>query len=360
MSEAAAIRAARRVLSQAIIEQQFPASVLEVGSSGAVLWQDALGALTFDSGAPAANTGTLFDLASLTKPLVTTSVILDLVDRRRLTLSDAVRDAFPDWRQKDREAVTVADLLEHASGLPARLAAQTPDGRLAFERAICESPLAYTPRAQSVYSDLGFLLLGFLAAQRFEQPLDQAFASIIERASTVEAGELSTLTFGVPPGRRSNVAPTEPLAEDHRLGRLIGEVHDNYAAALGGVAGHAGLFGSAAGVGVLARGLLSAARGVVSPVALLPVPLVRRAIQRSAVPGSSRALGWDTMLVTSSCGHYMSELAFGHVGFTGTSVWIDPLRDRYFVLLTNRVCGGGSVDDMRTIRRAFHDALGSF
>ena len=361
MSEAPGIRAARRLLSEAITGQCFPAAALEVGSTDTVLWQDALGTLTFDAGAPAANAGTVFDLASLTKPLVTTSVILDLVDRGRLGLSDTVRDAFPDWRQKDLEAVTVADLLEHASGLPARLAAPPPDERRAFEREICASPLAYAPRTQSVYSDLGFLLLGFLAADRLEQGLDQAFTRIITRISTVEtAAALSTLTFGAAPEHRPNTAPTEPLADDRRIGRLIGEVHDNYAAALGGVAGHAGLFGTAAGVGVLARALLGAARGIESSGAFLPVPLVRRATQRSTVPGSSRALGWDTMLVTSSCGIHMSETAFGHVGFTGTSLWIDPLRDRYFVLLTNRVCGGGSVDDMRMIRRAFHDALGAF
>lgn len=360
MSEAPGIRAARRLLAEAISERRFPAAVAEVGSSDAVLWQDALGTLTFDAGAPTVSAGTVFDLASLTKPIVTTSVVLDLVDRRRLALSDTVRDAFREWRGADRETVTIADLLEHASGLPARLLAH-PDGRRAFEREICTSSLAYVPRTQSVYSDLGFLLLGFLAADRAAQRLDQAFKSMLTRLSTTETeAALSTLTFGVAPEHRANTAPTEPLAEDRRVGRLVGEVHDNYAAALGGVAGHAGLFGTAAGVGVIGRSLLAAARGSESSAALLPVALVRRAIQRSTTPGSSRALGWDTMLATSSCGVHMSEAAFGHVGFTGTSLWIDPLRDRYFVLLTNRVCGGGSVDDMRTLRRAFHDAFAAF
>jgi CubicO group peptidase (beta-lactamase class C family) len=141
---------------------------------------------------------------------------------------------------------------------------------------------------------------------------------------------------------------------------LIGEVHDDYAAALGGVAGHAGLFGSAASVGQLARTVLRASRGETGCPAPFSPDLVTQFEQRGGVPGSSRALGWDTMLPTSSCGTRMSPRAFGHVGFTGTSVWIDPERDRYFVLLTNRVCGGGSLDAMRTVRRAFHDALGDF
>ena len=138
---------------------------------------------------------------------------------------------------------------------------------------------------------------------------------------------------------------------------LIGHVHDSYAAALGGVAGHAGLFGTAAGVAGFARAVLRAARGDAGVPPPLSPSRVLQFVTRSTVPGSSRALGWDTMLPTSSCGTRMSPTAFGHVGFTGTSLWIDPLRDRYFVLLTNRVCGGGTVEQMRDVRRAFHDAL---
>ena len=134
-------------------------------------------------------------------------------------------------------------------------------------------------------------------------------------------------------------------------------MHDNYAAALGGFAGHAGLFGTAGGVGAFACAVLRASRGD----AALPPPLapatVARAVAKSRVAGSSRALGWDTMLPTSSCGTRLSAAAFGHVGFTGTSLWIDPLRDRYFVLLTNRVCDGGTIGDMLEVRRAFHDTL---
>ena len=167
----------------------------------------------------------------------------------------------------------------------------------------------------------------------------------------------STLQFRVSAADRLRTAPTEALGEDRRAGRLVGIVHDNYAAALGGVAGHAGLFGTVRDVARVAREFLIASRGVASPTALLQTSAIRRAVQRSAVPGSSRALGWDTMLPTSSCGTRMSPAAFGHVGFTGTSLWIDPGRDRYFILLTNRACGGGTLEQMRTVRRAFHDAL---
>jgi CubicO group peptidase (beta-lactamase class C family) len=149
------------------------------------------------------------------------------------------------------------------------------------------------------------------------------------------------------------------MDDDARRGRtLTGEVHDNYAAALGGAAGHAGLFGTAPAVGHVARLVLAAARGDERLPAPFTPALVRAFTTKSSVPASSRALGWDTMLPSSSCGGRMSAAAFGHVGFTGTSLWIDPGRDRYFVLLANRAAGGGTLDEMRTVRRAFHDALG--
>jgi CubicO group peptidase (beta-lactamase class C family) len=149
------------------------------------------------------------------------------------------------------------------------------------------------------------------------------------------------------------------MAEDIRRGEtLTGVVHDNYAAALQGVAGHAGLFGTAAAVGAFARVVLRAARGDEHMPPPFTPALVQQFITKSRVPGSSRALAWDTMLPTSSCGTRMSPSAFGHVGYTGTSLWIDPDRDRYFVLLTNRARDEGSLEEMKAVRRAFHDALG--
>ena len=170
--------------------------------------------------------------------------------------------------------------------------------------------------------------------------------------------DMTALTFAVPTESKRLAAPTMPLPSDTRRHLLVGEVHDDYAAALGGVAGHAGLFGTASGVGAFARTVLRAARGDPDGPSPFTPELVSRFTSRTAVPSSSRALGWDTMLPTSSCGTRMSSAAFGHVGFTGTSLWIDPLRDCYFVLLSNRACGGGSLEEMRTVRRAFHDALG--
>lgn len=353
--------AAESRLQSAIEQRLFPAACVEMGSSRGVLWHRAMGRLSFDGDAPRAAVDTVFDLASLTKPLATLHVVLSLVDSGALRLDDPVARFFPEWRGEDRERVTVLDLLEHAGGLPARLLDCPPHGRCAFEHDICSMPLEYAPRSRSVYSDLGFILLGFVAeicggrtlADQAQRLFDAAFAEDQHTGQT----DRRLFTRG-PSDARQRTAPTTPLAEDERRGRrLVAEVHDNYASLLGGFAGHAGLFGTAAGVGSLARIVLRAHGGEAGLPSPFSPSLMRRAAARGEVPGSSRAMGWDTMLPTSSCGTRLSPTAFGHVGFTGTSLWIDPERDRYYVLLTNRVGGDGTSGEMQQVRRDFHDTL---
>ena len=341
------------VLETAITAGAFPGAVILVARGGEVVWHAAFGSRSLEPDRMPMTPDMVFDLSSLTKPLATTRLVLALVAHDRLRLDERAGNLFPEWRGIDRSSVTVTDLLEHASGLPARLVDRPPQGRREFEHDICSMPLEYAPRTTSLYSDLGFILLGFLVADREGRSLDEAFA-----AHAVRPEERGVMSFGPVEGD-GLVAPTEPLDDDPRRGtRLAGQVHDAYAFLLGGVAGHAGLFGNAAGVGAYARVVLQALRGTRHPSpALIPPDLLRRSIRRSEVPSSSRALGWDTMRPTSSCGTRMSAAAFGHVGFTGTSLWIDPPNDRYFVLLTNRACGGGTLEKMWDLRRSFHDAL---
>jgi CubicO group peptidase (beta-lactamase class C family) len=351
---------ARRLLLDAIAARVFPSAVAHIGSSAGLIWRDRLGTRTFEAESVPVTQTTPYDLASLTKPIATTTMVMDLVRRGALRLDEPLASCFSEWRGTDRESVTVRDLLEHSSGLPARLVDPPPAGRREFEHDICAMPLEYEPRTRSVYSDLGFLLLGLLAEQRAGCALDVGFDRIQRRlASADDVLATEPLSFGLTGRAKLEAAPTLPLDGDLRRGRmLVGDVHDNYAAALRGIAGHSGLFGTAAGVAGFARLVLRAARADHA----IPEPLtpqdVEAFITKSTVPGSSRALGWDTMLPTSSCGTRMSPAAFGHVGFTGTSLWIDPLRDRYFVLLTNRAYGGGTLEQMRAVRRAFHDTLG--
>jgi CubicO group peptidase (beta-lactamase class C family) len=351
-----AFDAARRVVDEAIGSRLFPAATLEIGNSAGPLWADAMGTLTFDSDRRAGLT-TPFDLASLTKAIATTTVVMDLVRTGGIGLDEPVSAFFTDWRSEDRETVTIRDVLEHASGLPARLLDPPPSTRREFEHEIAGIRLECEPRTRAIYSDLGFILLAFAAADRGGARLDVLFQRTADGLGIPR--ESNPLTFELTGEQRRLAAPTRPEKSDPRFGRLLtGEVHDNYAAALGGIAGHAGLFGTAPAVGAFARVALRAARGDNSGPQPFTPELMAQFTTKSTVPSSSRALGWDTMLPTSSCGTLMSPRAFGHVGFTGTSLWIDPGRDRYFVLLTNRVAGGGTIEEMRTVRRAFHDALG--
>lgn len=337
---------ARRILISAT-GQAFPAAVLEVGRRQGLVWEEAFGRVAADSDAPPATLDTIFDLASLTKVIATTTLAMVAADNGQLRPADRVSRCLPEWRGTDRATATIEDLLEHASGLTDHLPLfRDHRGRQEFERAICTLPLEYAPRTQSIYSDLGFMLLGFIIEDAIDSRLDAAFARL---AAGQDWGDLGFL-----PGssRRLRSAPTEV---DPWRGRLLaGEVHDENAHALGGIAGHAGMFGTAREVGAFARTMLASFDGA----ARLASPATfGRFMTRSRVPGSSRALGWDTMLPASSCGTRMSPAAIGHTGFTGTSLWIDPTHDLYVVLLTNRVHPTRANEGIRTVRPALHDAI---
>jgi len=345
-----ALGAARTVLLDALAAGTFPAASVEVGTAHAVLWREAFGRVG-DAPSARAQPDTVFDLASLTKVLATATVLMRLVDRARLDLDDPIGRRLPDWDGADRNGVTVEDVLSHTSGLPAWLPLfRQLEGREAYAHAIARTPLAYPPRTRSVYSDLGFILLGFVAEDMGGERLDALFGGVRTRLG------LDDLAFLPPRGWRSRTAPT---GEDPWRGRsIVGEVHDENAAALGGVAGHAGLFGTAPAVGGFARQMLRAWGGDAEACdQLASQPTVIRFTARREMPGSSRALGWDTMLPTSSCGTRMSPLAFGHTGFTGTSLWIDPIAGMYAVLLSNRVCVSRENAPIAGVRRAFHDAV---
>ena len=256
--------------------------------------------------------------------------------------------------------MTVRQLLTHSSGLTAYLPLYRDcTGRFEFEKAICTLPLEYAPGTQSIYSDLGFMLLGFIledaALRASGRPdglfdPDAALASQFSRLRSFLTPD--PLTFNPPRAWRPNCAPTEV---DRWRGRLLtGEVHDENCWALGGAAGHAGLFGTVAAVGSFARAVLRTIAG--EPILAAPETM-RRYIRREPIPGSSRALGWDTMLPTSSCGTLMSPSAIGHTGFTGTSLWIDWERDLYVVLLTNRVHPTRENNAIRELRPRIHDAV---
>jgi len=339
--------AARRVIEDAIAERAFPAASIEVGTANGVLWRDALGKLTFDPDARPAAEDTIFDLASLTKVLATAPLLMQQVERGVFGLDDPVSRHIAEWRGVDRADATLRDLLSHAAGLPAwRPYFRQLRGQMAYTTAICAEALEYAPRSMSIYSDLGFMLLGFMLEQ--EGALADRFAAMLAQMNVVEE-----IQFHPPVHWRARIAPTE---DDVWRGHvLVGEVHDENTSALGGVAGQAGLFGTAAAVGSCARHVLQVLSGRTG--AFARSTLETFVTRRPGVPGSSRALGWDTMLPTSSCGARLSSRAFGHTGFTGTSLWLDPEQDVYVAFLTNRVHPTRTNEAIRRVRPALHDAV---
>ena len=335
---ASAHAAVDAILAQAIANRVFPGGVVEVGRASGLLFTRTAGALSYDQGATAVSARSIYDLASLTKVIATTALMAGELDRGRMRLNDRVRHWIPSWTGEERQVVTIRDLLEHCSGLAVhRPYYKSRAGRASFEVAICEEPLEYAPRSASIYSDPGFMLLGFAIENAGGATLDRQFDEWRDR----QLGANIELRYR--PGREwlDRMAPTEITALDEVR---CGEVHDENAAALGGVAAHAGLFGTADAVGACARWWLRS-----TSLALFAA--------KSTVPNSSRALGWDTMLPSSSCGTRMSLRAIGHTGFTGTSLWIDPANDLYVVLLTNRVHPTREGEGIQDVRRSLHDAI---
>lgn len=363
-------RPLRALLQSGVATGVFPGAVLAVRCGERTVVHDAVGRLTYDPASPAVTRETLYDLASLTKPLVTTYAVLRARERRLCALDQPVGTLWPRLAMSPIGQATIEQLLAHATGLPGwrpfyeRLqgvvcAATRPVPRSEAADLVAEwiaqEPLEAPIGRKSVYSDLGFILLGRLLEQLLEQPLERWW-----RAERIAGREASALDFIEQPrtvaevfGPNARVAPTEQDAWRGRL--LAGEVHDENAWALGGVAGHAGLFGTAAAVAQVAHWWLSEwMGGEATEVSRLVRQFTARVTQ---VPGSSRALGWDTPSAPSSSGQYFSSDSFGHLGFTGTSVWIDPRKALIVVLLTNRVHPTRANDGIKAFRPQLHDAV---
>jgi CubicO group peptidase (beta-lactamase class C family) len=345
------------ILREGVEAHAFPAACIEFGRHDGARWNAAFGGLTFDPYAPVATPDTIFDLASLTKVIATATLAMRAIEANRIGLDDRVNKWLTAWRGDDRREVTIRHLLSHSSGLTAYLPFYRDyTGRPEFERAICELPLEYAPDSRSIYSDLGFILLAFIledaaaapaAAPRTFDP-STSFAEQFRRVSSFLTPD--PLTFNPPRVWRPHCAPTEI---DRWRGRLLaGEVHDENCWALGGAAGHAGLFGTAADLAVLAQTLLNG--GEYHGVRVFSDSAVRLF---TADAGGWRGLGWQTCQGSGSCGLRLSARAYGHTGFTGTSLWIDWERELYVVLLTNRVHGGRDNTQIQQVRPRFHDAV---
>ena len=289
---------ARAVIESGLASHAFPAAVVDVGGAAGSVWSEAFGRLSHDPASSPTTLDTVFDLASLTKVIATASIAMRLLESHRVALGHPAGRYLAGFRSADRAVITVRHLLDHSSGLPAHARIwEQASGREMYERALSSLPLERAPGTAAVYSDPGFILLGFLLEDAGGGTLDAQFAPL---AATLGG----PLLYRPPPEWRERIAPTE---NDPWRGRLLqGEVHDENAAALGGVAAHAGLFGTAGAVAAFARLVLTTFQRETT----LGTPATMRTFaQRTGVADSTRALAWDTMMPTSSCGTRMSPTA---------------------------------------------------
>ena len=305
----------------------YPGAAVVVGRKGAAVWQRGFGRLDWtDESSVVSPTESIYDLASLTKVVGTTTALMILFDEGKVHLDDPVSKYIPEFSGGEKDLVTLRLLLEHRSGLPAgrdlwRIAHSPDEAR----QAVIETPLTYHPDQFYEYSDLGADMLGFVVEAASGQRLDQFLADHVWKPLGMDD------TFFKPADSlRDRIAPTE--VNPPRGYPLRGEVHDENAFALGGIAGHAGLFSTAADLSVFAQMMLNG--GQYGGTRIIADSTVGLFTTRAA---RTRALGWDTCAGDGSCGKYLSERAYGHTGFTGTSLWIDPDRDMFVILLTNRV-----------------------
>ena len=305
----------------------YPGAAVVVGRRGAAVWRRGFGRLDWnDESESVSSTASIYDLASLTKVVGTTTALMILYDQGKVHLDDPVSKYIPEFSGGEKDLVTLRLLLEHRSGLPAgrdlwRIAHSPDEAR----QAVIETPLVYHPDQYYEYSDLGADLLGFVVEAASGQRLDQFLADHVWKPLGMDN------TFFKPADSlRDRIAPTE--VNPPRGYPLRGEVHDENAFALGGIAGHAGLFSTASDLAVFAQMMLNG--GEYGGTRLVADSTVAMFTTRAA---RTRALGWDTCAGDGSCGKYLSERAYGHTGFTGTSLWIDPDRDMFVILLTNRV-----------------------
>jgi CubicO group peptidase (beta-lactamase class C family) len=345
----AALAPAFELIRQAIADHVFPAASISVTHHGNLVALKAFGRFTYESASPETTTATVFDLASVTKVVATTSMAMILYERGLLDLDLPVVAVVAEFAGGDprRDAVTLRMLLAHSSGLPAYeklfLRAGTRDKLLA---AVFATPLIADPGAKAEYSDIGFIILGVALERIAGESLDHFCQHEIFGPLA-----MTHTAFNPPSTWRASIPPT---ADDQSFRRRIiqGEVQDENASVMGGVSGHAGVFATAEDVAVFAHAMLAGGRPILRPETL--ALFTRR---ESSPSGTSRALGWDTPSSPSQSGKYFSANSYGHLGYTGTSLWIDPERQLSITLLTNRTWPDSSNQAIKQLRPKFHDAV---
>lgn len=337
------------LLGAAVAEGVAPGFAVAVGRHGRLVHVAGYGRLDPAEDAPPVDPGsTIYDLASLTKVVATTTAAMILEEEGRLDLDRPVREYLPELTDPAKAAITPRMLLLHRAGLEAFAPLyREVRGSAAYLERINERPLRWEPATRTEYSDWDFVLLQLVV----ERITGESLADFTRARIFAPLG-MNDTGFNPDAALRARVAPTE--VQEWRGGKVHGEVHDENAWAMGGVAGHAGLFSTARDLAVFAQMMLDGGTHAGTRI-LSPQAIARWTARQEA--GSSRALGWDTPSRGSSAGRYFSPRSFGHTGFTGTSIWIDPRRELFVVLLSNRVNPTRENQGIGAVRRAVADLV---
>ena len=346
-------RSAFGIVEKAIADHAFPACSLAVVLRGELVAHKALGRFTYDPASPEVSLASIFDLASLTKVVATTAIAMILYERGLLDLEAPVTAIVPEFggrfagEDTRRHEVTLRMLLAHSSGLPAyeKLFLRATNRQDLLEAAFT-TQLAADPGTRAKYSDIGFIILGVA----LERLADEALDVFCQREIFGPLGMTHT-TFSPTQALKDSVPPTDDdRSFRHRI--IQGEVQDENASVLDGVAGHAGLFSTAEDLAIFAHAMLNAGHPILRAST---VELFSR--RESAPPGTSRALGWDTPSAPSQSGKYFSPHSVGHLGYTGTSLWIDRDRQLSIALLTNRTWPDCQNQAIKQVRPAVYDSV---
>ncbi len=356
----APLHRARALLLEAIERKTFPGAVLAVGHQGRISLIP-VGTLTYETGSPTVSETTIYDLASLTKPIFTATCAMLLVDSGRLDLDSPVSAHLPEFLDESLELtdseniirgkVAIRHLLSHNSGLPAyeKFFLRARKKEHVIQEA-CSIRIDSTHFNRTVYSDIGFILLGEILERISGKTLDILFQDWI-----AEPLGMGNTGFNPAPENWMQIAPTEQ-DNSFRNSLIQGEVHDENAWVMGGVAGHAGLFGTAGDLGIFCQMMLRKGQWKKQQL-IQPQTIQELTVAYPASQGAPFALGWDKPSGNSSSGKYFSLHSIGHLGFTGTSIWIDPQKDLFVILLTNRVHPTRDNDAIKSLRPRIHDAV---
>jgi CubicO group peptidase (beta-lactamase class C family) len=349
-TDAPSLRAALRdslnvVLARAYADSAFPGAYAVVGTHAGILAEDSVGHLDWGPSA-VPDEHSLWDLASLTKVTGMTTAIMQLYEQGKVDLDAPLQRYIPEWQGPHKELVTIRELITHTSGLPA----DEPYDRMthnadSIAKLLFATPLDTLPGVRVVYSDIGAYMLGRLVERISGESLDQYLQNHVFGPL-----KMTETMYRPPASLKPRIAPTE--IDPIRGGKVWGMVHDERAYYLGGVSAHAGLFSSAHDMARFARMYLNG--GELDGVRIVQPSTIRLFTTRQV---QDRALGWQKPDGRNSAGHLMSEQAFGHTGFTGTSIWIDPTRDVFVILLSNRVDPTRNNNKIGRVRVALADAV---